>query len=393
MYEKNNVAVAILNGNLEEAHELMKNGEQLSGQYVKNNTSRIFEILIDKNAIDLIDLLIVNDFIKTDIYEYDSFENSIFSSIAYLSNSGNVAIKFINELLKRFKNINDEVNDQTLLGYCLLEGTDPAIIEELIEGGCRVDYKNNANENFIYQVINEYRLSSETGMNYLEILTREGVDINQKNIAGVTPLMLAAKKRKESYLEILLQNGASANEQDNNGNNTFYYAVNEQSDYEALTKLLEYDSIDFDIQDKNGNNLFCEFLRMMENDDNQIKILEKLIEAGANFEQSGSYYGNTKSGYDWLAEKKSSILEFALKLNSLDLDFQDNLGNTLLHKVCSYDLNYDREAARELYKKTKVLLEAGANPDITNNNNETPLTLAQQDNLKIKTVELLMSNK
>ncbi|GIQ57259.1 hypothetical protein Flavo103_03950 [Flavobacterium collinsii] len=393
MYEKNNVAVAILNGNLEEAHELMKNGEQLSGQYVKNNTSRIFEILIDKNAIDLIDLLIVNDFIKTDIYEYDSFENSIFSSIAYLSNSGNVAIKFVNELLKRFKNINDEVNDQTLLGYCLMEGTDPAIIEELIEGGCRVDYKNNANENFIYQVINEYRLSSETGMHYLEILTREGVDINQKNIAGVTPLMLAAKKRKESYLEILLQNGASANEQDNNGNNTFYYAVNEQSDYEALTKLLEYDSIDFDIQDKNGNNLFCEFLRMMENDDNQIKILEKLIEAGANFEQSGSYYGNTKSGYDWLAEKKSSILEFALKLNSLDLDFQDNLGNTLLHKVCSYDLNYDREAARELYKKTKVLLEAGANPDITNNNNETPLTLAQQDNLKIKTVELLMSNK
>jgi ankyrin repeat protein len=393
MYEKNNVAVAILNGNLEEAHELMKNGEQLSGQYVKNNTSRIFEILIDKNAIDLIDLLIVNDFIKTDIYEYDSFENSIFSSIAYLSNSGNVAIKFVNELLKRFKNINDEVNDQTLLGYCLLEGTDPAIIEELIEVGCRVDYKNNANENFIYQVINEYRLSSETGMNYLEILTREGVDINQKNIAGVTPLMLAAKKRKESYLEILLQNGASANEQDNNGNNTFYYAVNEQFDYEALTKLLEYDSIDFDIQDKNGNNLFCEFLRMMENDDNQIKILEKLIEAGANFEQSGSYYGNTKSGYDWLAEKKSSILEFALKLNSLDLDFQDNLGNTLLHKVCSYDLNYDREAARELYKKTKVLLEAGANPDITNNNNETPLILAQQDNLKIKTVELLMSNK
>lgn len=393
MYEKNVVAEAILNGNLKEADSLLKNGEQLSGQYVKNNISRIFNILIGKNEIELLDLLIENDFIKTDIYDYDSFENSIFSSIADQSQSGMVAATFVNELLKRFTNINDEVNDQTLLGYSLTEGTDPAIIEVLIEGGCRTDYKNNANENFIYQVINERRLIPEKVMSYLEILTREGVDINEKNITGTTPLILAVKNRKESYLEILLQNGASANEQDNNGNTAFYYAVNEQFDYETLTKLLEHDSIDFDIQDKNGNNLFCEFMRMMQGDDNELKILEKLIEAGASFEQSGSYYGQAKSGYDWLAAKNSSVLEFALKLNSVDLDLQDNSGNTLLHKICSYDLNYDKEAAKELYKKTKILLQTGADSNISNNNNETPLILAQQDNLKIKTVELLMSSK
>ncbi len=46
--------------------------------------------------------------------------------------------------------------------------------------------------------------------------------------------------------------------------------------------------------------------------------------------------------------------------------------------------------AKETYRKVKLLLDHGADISITNDKDETALILASADNLKIKTVELLM---
>ena len=102
------------------------------------------------------------------------------------------------------------------------------------------------------------------------------------------------------------------------------------------------------------------------------------------------HYGQPKSGIDFIVEKKSDILKSVLENVSLDINEQDNQGNTILHKVCAYNVNYDAEAAKEIYRKVKLLLENGADKDITNDKDENALTLASTDNLKIKTVELLM---
>ncbi|RZL64022.1 MAG: hypothetical protein EOO93_07405, partial [Pedobacter sp.] len=67
-------------------------------------------------------------------------------------------------------------------------------------------------------------------------------------------------------------------------------------------------------------------------------------------------------------------------------------GNTLLHKVCAQNVNYDAEKARELYKKVKLLIENDADVSDTNDQDKTALMLASDDNLKTKTVELLMKN-
>jgi ankyrin repeat protein len=56
-------------------------------------------------------------------------------------------------------------------------------------------------------------------------------------------------------------------------------------------------------------------------------------------------------------------------------------------------VNYDQEAARQLYQKVKLLIAAGADPNAMNDKDETPLMLAVQDNLKAKTVELLLKHK
>lgn len=60
--------------------------------------------------------------------------------------------------------------------------------------------------------------------------------------------------------------------------------------------------------------------------------------------------------------------------------------------MCLFDVNYDAEAAKETYRKVKLLLENGADKDITNDKDETALMIASGDNLKIKTVELLMKS-
>lgn len=53
-------------------------------------------------------------------------------------------------------------------------------------------------------------------------------------------------------------------------------------------------------------------------------------------------------------------------------------------------MNYEADKAKETYRKVKLLLENAADKNITNNKDQTALALASDDNLKIKTVELLM---
>jgi len=49
--------------------------------------------------------------------------------------------------------------------------------------------------------------------------------------------------------------------------------------------------------------------------------------------------------------------------------------------------------AKDTYRKVKYLLERGANPNVTNNKDQSPMDLASTDNLKTKTVALLLAHK
>lgn len=393
MYTLNKTAEAILCGNLAEAREKLSNGEMLSGQFVENNKGQLFSSILNYKAFDLVESFIKAGLIQTDIYEYDSFDQSFFSSIARELKNDEESISFLQGFLQKIDSKNDEVKDQTLLGYCLDNGALPVVIKCLVNAGCNARYKNNAERNFAHQVVSKNMLPEEKGIAYLEILLGEGVDINDKDISGQTPLMVAVKGRKSEITSWLLQNGADPNEQDKNGNTAFYIAAVEQFDEEMLKKLCEYGTPDFDLRNREEATLMGDFMRMMQGSQSDIRLLDILLQAGADLTQTSPYYMEPKSGIDWLTEKGSDVLQFVLSNNNLDLNAQDNFGNTLLHKICAYNVNFDAEIARDLYKKVKLLLEAGADVSITNDNDETPLMLAQKDNLKIKTVELLMSRR
>lgn len=393
MSTQNKIEEYIFQGNIDAAREALKNGESFSDQYLKNNFSQITAKIFDAKAIDLIDALIKAGYIETDIYELDNFDKSIFNTVARDLKGDEESVAFFKELMSKIDNVNDEVSDQTLLGYCIEKGAAVPIIKSLIEdSGCNTQYKNNAGENLIYRLINIYGLNTEKAIAYIHLLLENGLDINEKNIVGTTPLLCAVKRSKPEYIPTLLDNGADANETDNLENNAFYYAVAEQSSYEMYDLLAGSATANFNIINKDGRTLLTEFIRSMSDSESSLKFLERLLSDGADLNYCAQYYGKPKSALNYLVEKKATILKSALDAASVDLNEQDNEGNTLLHKICEYNVNYDAEAAKETYRKVKLLLENGADKDITNDKDENALMIASGDNLKIKTVELLMKS-
>jgi ankyrin repeat protein len=388
------VAEAIMRGNMNEARERLQNGEPLAGRYAENNRSQIINSIFRAKAFDLIDNLIEHGLIQTDVYEYDSLDRSVFKNIAMSLQGDEDSLNFLKDFTKKIQNKNDEVRDMTVLQFCIEEAADPAIIQCLIEEGFDPQYKNNAHMNLLHAVVNKGMLDETKGKTYIEILLSNGVDVNHRNVVGTTPLMLAVQRARKNYLDLLLQGGADPNEQDNKGNSSFYFAVVDQQNRSVYEKLKEYASPNFDNENKDGEYILTGYLRMANGSSpDVIGLLTQMLEDGADIYQASPYYSVPKSGVDWLAEKTPELLKAVLDNGSIEIDRQDDHGNTLLHKICAFNVNYEQEAAKRTYQKVKLLLQAGADPGIVNDKEETPMTLAAKDNLKAKTVDLLMQTK
>ena len=391
MQTQNQIENFLFQGKFDQARECLNNGENFNEQYLKNNFSQITAKIIEAKEIDFIEKLIKAGIIETDIYELDSFDKSIFAPLSLYLKDDEESISFFKELMSKIDNINDEISDQTLLGYFLEKGISPKIIKVLIDDfGANTQYKNNAGENLIFKTLNTYGLDAEKVKEYIKLLLENGVDINEKNIVGTTPLIAAVKRNKKELIIFFLENGADPNETDNQNNTAFYYAVAEQFSYEMYDSLASISSPDFNIVNKDGRTLLTNFISSASGSESDIRFLERLLSDGADVTFCAQYYGQPKSGIDFIVEKKSDILKSVLDNVSLDVNEQDNQGNTILHKVCAYNVNYDAEMAKETYRKVKLLLEQGADISITNDKDETALMLASGDNLKIKTVEILM---
>jgi len=391
MQIQNQIENLLFQGKFDEARECLNNGETFNKQYLENNFSQIAAKIIEAKETDFIEKLVKAGFIETDIYELDSFDKSIFNPLTRYLKDDDESVDFFKELMSKMDNINDEISDKTLLGYFLEKGASPKIIKVLIDDfGANTQYRNNAGENFIYSVLNIYGLETEKVKEYITILIDNGVDINEKNIVGTTPLICAVKRTRKELLPFLLENGADANETDNLNNTAFYYAAAEQFSYDMYDALATVSSPDFNIVNKDGRTLLTNFISSVSGSASDITFLERLLSDGADVNFCAQYYGQPKSGIDFIVEKKSDILKSVLENVSLDVNEQDNQGNTILHKVCAYNVNYDSEMAKETYRKVKLLLDQGADTSITNDKDETALMLASGDNLKIKTVELLM---
>lgn len=382
----------------EEAKSMMHNGEKLSKSIQEHHKSSIFDHLAREKQYEILNMMLKDKTIETDIYEFDSFDKSIFQAIVRNLGNDDEDIAFFNEFIIHFDNLNDELNTKTLLSYFFENGVSLALIKACINAGCTTTFKNNAEENYIHQVVKSsfrrYNLNDEQTTDllkgYIDILLNEGVDINEGNVVQESPLITAIKFNKKNLIAHLLENGADPNHTDRDGNSAFFYAVAHLQSENIYDTLRNFASPAFDQVNKNGETLLFEYVRVISNSESGIKFLKKLIEDGADLYQESTWYGADKTPLDIIAEKQADILQAVLETREVDVNRADNKGNTLLHKVCAYNVNYEAEKAKETYRKVKLLLENGADIAITNDQDQTALMLASDDNLKIKTVELLM---
>lgn len=378
-------------GKFSEVLDQIANGEKLPKTLNEYSKSSIFDRLFQQKQFEIIHLFLENGVIETDVYEFDSFDKSIFQSVTRGLQTDDESLAFFSEFISKFDNINDEVGAKTLLGYFFEKGASLESIKILVEAGCDVNFKNNAEENFLQQVIKTNLMKPELSLSYLEFLIGEGLDVNAQDIVQKTPLITAIEFNRNEYIELLLQNGANPNHADKNGNTAFFYAVAHKLDVRLYDQLRNYDMPQLDLLNKDQVTLLFEYMRMMyDTSEKSLELLRKLIEDGADIYQASSYYSRDVTPIDLVAEKKPEVLQAILDIGISDINRQDDSGNTLLHKVCAYNVNYDAEKAKEMYRKVKLLLENGADVTITNDKDQKALDLASDDNLKIKTVELLM---
>ncbi len=391
---------AIRSRDFQSVVEAINKGEKLPSTLDKYTRKLIFDILVNEKKFDILTLFAVHKIIETDIYEYENFDYSIFDSLLNFKLSDEQNEAFFEHFLEHFTNINDEINGETLLSYAFTRNASLRNLKTLLEFGCNANFKNNQEENIIHQLIkadfgrpnlarNEYE---ELLNEYIKLLISNGAEVDDANTKKETPLISALRFRKDYFLPVLLEHGADPNHTDSEGNNAFYYAIIWDRSIDAYRKLCEYQSPELNETNNLGETVLFNYLKEINFDsiETNLEIIKQLLNDGADLYVPCNYYGESKTPLECAAGKSAEILNTIIETGGVDLNRQDDNGNTILHKVCAYNVNEDHEKAKETYRKVKLLLEKGADPKIKNDKDQTALMLASDDNYKIKTVELLM---
>ncbi|KAH7312628.1 ankyrin repeat-containing domain protein [Stachybotrys elegans] len=238
-------------------------------------------------------------------------------------------------------------------------------------------------------------------------LITHGADINKPNLAGLSPL-LCAKGRER--VQVLLELGADINAVDSNGESFLFHQVVEASPkqqgsldilkyyldqgasvhirshdgrtclhaslsscnmFPAKLQLLVDSGLDIKAMDSHGNGALHELGRHTWNyrKDDFVNYWNFFLERGLDPEQT-NHAGQTplhvlcSTPTKRESYAKETYIDVLIS-STAHFDHQDAKGNTSLHY-----------AAAECEVKTKKLIDAGANPTVTNHDGLTPLHMA-----------------
>lgn len=194
-----NLAEALRKSNWPEAMQRLEQGEKIQKDLAAHDKRYIYDQLARAKQYDILLALAGNGSIDTDLYEYESLERSVFESIFRIIGNGPEALEFLTKFLGKFDNINDAVGDKTLLLLAFTLNVPLEAITVLVDAGCDPRYKNNYEENYLFNIVKEFNIKEDTGVKYLEYLMDQGLDPNDGNIVKETPLHIVVGNRKLKY--------------------------------------------------------------------------------------------------------------------------------------------------------------------------------------------------
>lgn len=207
-------------------------------------------------------------------------------------------------------------------------------ITPLIEHNADIHY-TNSNGNALHY-------SAQHGLSKtVPILIKAGLDVNETNINGQTPLMLAAKNNFLHTIKFLLKNGAKINISDNMGHSALSQAV--KNNHLKVVNYLLKNGASILITNTQGDTLV-----MLAAQNGSTDILKKLIKEGEDIHNANND-GNTAL---LLATMKNEFQTFKLLLNSkANLMVTNHKGETP-YEIASFYEYIDLLKIMDLYLST-----------------------------------------
>ncbi len=382
---------AIMKKDFEEAVAMIERGDDLLKCDFMFALSDAFRDIVRHEAYDVINALVEKEEISLDVFEYDTFNKSIFKAIVdYLPNTDN-AKQFLGDFISEVENLEDAVDGKTFIALAVEGKMHKDLVEVMINSGCDVNYLNNTDRNFLHLLANARpKRGNDKVTPLVELFIDHGVDYSKKDKVGNTPLHIAVDSGNKPVVQILLDQGADPAEENSKGESAFKIAQNRGFNEisEILSQYGEADS-------EQSADMLYDFVEGIYDDtpyEDEIEQLEKFADVDIYLERKDNY-GQPTTILDEMLKKSYAWFEQFLGVFDFDMDYSDNAENTILHKVCAIDLNFDADKSKDLYKKVKKLLKLGASPIALNNQDKTPIDLASTDNLKEKTVLILLKAK
>ncbi|MED4455660.1 ankyrin repeat domain-containing protein [Metabacillus fastidiosus] len=205
----------------------------------------------------------------------------------------------------------------------------------LIIQGCSILHSSESTAEFETENNELIKAVELNDIHKIKKLISNGTDLNTKDLRGRTPLMIATYNNEPKIVKLLIQGGADVNLQDDMENNPFLYAAAEG--YTDIVKLTIRVGADPSITDRYGGTA--------------------LIPAAEH-------------GY-------VDIVKEILTHTKVDVNHVNNLGWTAL--IEAIILNDGDEKQQ---KTVQLLIDHGANVNIPDNDNITPLQHTRNKNYK-----------
>jgi ankyrin repeat protein len=225
------------------------------------------------------------------------------------------------------------------------------IARVLLEHGAEPNAKDNAGQIPLHALLYYADLDEDKRYDSVQLLLEHGANVNAQDKDHTTPLLLALKWWLYGIARVLLEHGADPNAKDNAGNTPLH----------ALLYCVDHD----------------------EDEDGRFDSVQLLLEHGANVNsQDKDHTTPLHLAMKWTLPRIARVLLD----HGAEPKVENNHGKTPLHLVFEHGLKNNHSTLRlneEILKAsaTRLLLERGADVNAQDKDHTTSLLLAIQRNL------------
>lgn len=295
-----------------------------------------------------------------------------------------------NEIKSLLKSGNVDVNfpHETPLTLLAVEEERVKALELVLEAGIDPDLATEVTgQTFLLEA------AKKNDQKYMELAVRYGADLNKANLQGITPLMKACEYSKNENIRILLDAGADLEARDLEGKTALMHGCSATLSREPkrlkIVQLLLDRSADVQAVDSSGNPVTHyansakserllfekgakpyiperEYSSLPEKDlfvairYNHIEKVRELLEQWESLNENNILHNKLFLDASISYDRPEIFCLLISQENSLE--WQDERGNTLLHK-----------AAGESLEIVRILIDWGLDIHCLNNKNQTPL--------------------